>query len=259
MAKYDAESTVASQPLSEKSKEIRQRQDIDEETRQKLLDEVYDEYHIPLREQSHLRTLKYFNENKNNALGIFLLWFGAQYSYFTPYQLDSLYAQAGDIVRKSKRLQRTMEINTKKMQTAEGMPFTDFTIENGNIDGSSVSLSDYVGKGKYVLVDFWASWCSPCLAEIPTLVEVYEKYKGDKFEILGIAVWEKREATMKYLERHGSQWPQIIDAANIPTTPYGIVGIPEIILFAPNGTIIARNLRGNRIKAKIAEVMANEN
>ena len=135
------------------------------------------------------------------------------------------------------------------------MPFTDFTIENGNLDGSKVSLSDYVGNGKYLLVDFWASWCAPCIAEIPTLKEVYSKYKGDKFEILGIAVWDKREETLKSLEKHNTTWSQIIDANRIPTELYGIDGIPHIILFGPDGTIVARGLRGDALKAKIAEIM----
>ena len=137
----------------------------------------------------------------------------------------------------------------------ESMLFIDFTIENGNLDGSKASLSDYVGKGKYVLVDFWASWCGPCIAEIPVLMEVYNKYKGDKFEILSVAVWDKREETLKSLEKHKIPWPQIIDADKIPTDLYGIKGIPHIILFGPDGKIIQRGLRGNALKAKVAEVI----
>jgi thiol-disulfide isomerase/thioredoxin len=172
-----------------------------------------------------------------------------------PDRLDSLYAQTGDAVRQFAPLQRVISINATARKTAEGMIFTEFTIENGNMDGSKASLSDYVGKGKYVLVDFWASWCGPCIAEIPTLVEVYNKYKCDKFELLGVAVWDKRDDTLGFIESHGSPWPQIIDANNIPTDLYGIRGIPHIILFGPDGKIIARNLRGDGLKAKVAEVM----
>jgi thiol-disulfide isomerase/thioredoxin len=140
--------------------------------------------------------------------------------------------------------------------TEEGKPFVDFTIETGNPDGSSVSLSDYVGKGKYVLVDFWASWCGPCRKEAPVIAAVYKKYKGARFEVLGVAVWDNREATLQAIEEDGNTWPQILDAQSIPTDIYGIQGIPHIILFGPDGTILARDLRGENLKNKIAEVMA---
>ncbi len=228
---------------------IRQNQVIDEETRKKQVDENIKRYTIKIDSLCS----KVFNANKNNAMGTFVLWNWS--NSLTPDQLDSVYAQAGDVVRKFKVLQSIIETNAKAKQTAAGMPFTDFIIENGNKDGSKVSLSDYVGKGKYVLVDFWASWCGPCIGEIPVIGEVYNKYKGDKFEVLGVAVWDEREETLKAIEKHNITWPTILDAGSIPTELYGISGIPHIILFGPDGTIIARELRGDGLKAKVAEVM----
>ena len=134
--------------------------------------------------------------------------------------------------------------------TDKTVMFTDFTIKQE--DGTEVSLSDYVGKGKYVLVDFWASWCAPCVAELPNLKSVYEKYKGDNFEILGVAVWDKTKDTKKAIEEHKIPWPQILNAQKIPTDLYGIQGIPHIILFGPDGEIIKRDLRGEAIP-KIVE------
>jgi len=95
----------------------------------------------------------------------------------------------------------------------------------------------------------------PCIAEIPVLLDVYNKYKGNKFELLGVAVWDKLDETLKSIETHNTPWPQILDAGDIPTTLYGISGIPHIILFGPDGTIVARDLRGDHLKAKVAEVM----
>ena len=138
-------------------------------------------------------------------------------------------------------------------KTAEGAMFTDFTIEQP--DGSKVSLSDYVGKGKYVLVDFWASWCGPCRAEIPNIKELYDKYHSKGLDVFGVAVWDKVEDTQKAIKELGIVWPQIINAQQIPTELYGIQGIPHIILFAPDGTIVARDLREEAIKEKVAEVM----
>jgi thiol-disulfide isomerase/thioredoxin len=156
-------------------------------------------------------------------------------------------------------IKQMAEVYENLNRTAEGQMFTDFTIENGNLDNTSARFSDYIGKGKYILVDFWASWCGPCLKEIPNLKAIYEKYKGDKFDILGVAVWDRREDTLNSIEKEGVKWNQIIDAQTIPTELYGIQGIPHIILFAPDGSIVKRNLRGNAIGEKIAEVLKTAN
>ncbi|MDR1381589.1 MAG: AhpC/TSA family protein [Tannerella sp.] len=215
---------------------------------------------VQLEEQQNLAFRRYnefnarhFSANKNNAIGasIFSSW-----TYeLSPGEVDSLYAELGEGVKHYQQIRAIMTANEKKIQTAEGMMFTDFTIENGNLDSTAVSLSGYVGRGKYVLVDFWASWCAPCIAENPVIAEVYRKYKGDRFEVLGIAVWDKREATLDAIRKHNIAWPQIIDAQMIPLDLYGINGIPHIILFGPDGTILARDLRGDALKAKVAEVM----
>jgi len=131
--------------------------------------------------------------------------------------------------------------------------FQDFTIEKGNLDGTTVKLSDYAGKGKYLIVDFWASWCGPCKGEIPNLKNVYEKYAGDDFDVLSIAVWDKEDASKEAIKSHGMTWKQIINAGKIPTDLYGIKGIPQIMLIGPDGTIIATDLRGENIEKTVAK------
>ncbi len=137
-------------------------------------------------------------------------------------------------------------------KTAEGKMFVDFEAE---YEGKVQKLSDYVGKGKYVLVDFWASWCGPCKAEIPNLIEVYNKYKSDKFTVLGVATWDKPKDTLKSIEQLGIPYPQIMNAQEAGSDAYGILGIPQIILFGPDGTILKRNLRGQMIEKTLSELL----
>ena len=247
LSNYLTELNAFNKASNEEYTKIMQNQDVNVDIRQKQTDVFIEQYY----EKVYTMCSKVFNANKNNILGTMILL----RTDLKPDQFDLLYLQGSDVVRNYKMLQNIFEKNVKAKQTAEGMPFTNFTIENGNVDGNKASLSDYVGKGKYVLVDFWASWCGPCMAEIPVLIEMYNKYKGDKFDLLGVAVWDKREETLKSIESKNIAWSQIIDAGSIPTDLYGIRGIPHIILFAPDGTIVARNLRGDGLKAKVAEVM----
>lgn len=137
-------------------------------------------------------------------------------------------------------------------KSACGQMFTDFQAE---YDGKIQKLSDYVGRGKYVLVDFWASWCGPCKAEIPNLIKVYNQYKGDKFEVLGVATWDEPKATLKAIEQMQIPYPQILNAQRAGSDAYGITGIPQIILFGPDGTILKRDLRGEQIEATIKELL----
>ena len=130
-------------------------------------------------------------------------------------------------------------------------PFTDFSVV---YNGKTTHLSDYVGRGQYVLVDFWASWCAPCREEIPSIIAVYNKYKSKGLQVLGIAVTDKPAHTETAIKELGITYPQIINSQKIATDAYGIQAIPYSILFAPDGTILARGLRGEELDAKLKEI-----
>lgn len=152
-----------------------------------------------------------------------------------------------DLMSPYQKNHTTVESHCKKYtamrMSQPGMPFLDFY--GITPDGDLVKLSDYVGKGKYVLVDYWASWCGPCKEEAEkTLRPLYEKYKDDdRFIILGVATWDEPENTMKALGKLKYPWPQIIGTGEHPMTLYGFDGIPQIMLFGPDGKLIARDLR----------------
>ena len=131
--------------------------------------------------------------------------------------------------------------------------FLDFTASLPG--GGTAKLSDFVGHGKYILVDFWASWCGPCRREIPNIKNVYETYHGDLFDIVSVAVWDKPEDSLEAIEEEGLVWNQLIDAGRVPTDLYGIEGIPHLILFGPDGTIVARDIRGPEIGAAVAKAL----
>lgn len=245
-AEFQKEEEEAYQNIRSKVRELRVTHEGDEEGFEAAVKGLLDENKASFE--------KYIIDNANNGLGKYALL--RVYGMFSPDEIEKMYSQLGENVKNSSMIQNIMRLTRAKVQTEEGKMFTDFTIENGNADNSSVSLSDYVGKGKYVLVDFWASWCGPCIRETPVIAEVYNKYKGDKFEVLGVAVWEEdRKNTLEAIEAHGIVWPQILDAKSIPTELYAIEGIPHIILFGPDGTILARGLRGEQLKAKVEEFM----
>lgn len=158
------------------------------------------------------------------------------------------YEGAGDKVKTNPDLTKQKDGWAKKLNTDEGEMFTDFSVE---YEGKTQKLSDYVGKGKYVLVDFWASWCGPCRHEIPFIKAVKERHSADSLVILGVATWDKPEDTQTAINNLGISWPQIMNAQKIGSDAYGISGIPEIILFSPEGKILARGLRENLIEAAI--------
>lgn len=139
-------------------------------------------------------------------------------------------------------------------KTAPGQMFTDFSVKMSN--GKTVKLSDYVGKGDYVVLDFFASWCGPCRREMPTLKGIYEKYNGKGLKVVGLAVWDEPADTKKCVKELALPWTIIDNAQSEATEIYGVSGIPHIIVFAPDGTILARDLRGNDLAAKVDELLA---
>lgn len=191
------------------------------------------------------------NKNITNPVGVLLL--KQNYYYMDVADLDPLMPQIPAAYDNDEAIVK-IKNNVEKMKaTAVGQKFTDFEMQTP--EGKTVKLSDYVGKGKVVLVDFWASWCGPCRAETPILAEVYNQYKDKGFQVLGVATWDQPKDTKKAIEDLKIIWPQILNAQNTPSELYGFNGIPHIILFGPDGTIVARDLRGDALKAKVKEMM----
>ncbi|MBR5055865.1 MAG: AhpC/TSA family protein [Bacteroidales bacterium] len=208
-----------------------------------------------LREEMYDLDFNFVKENINNPGAWAKLYNAAVMASTLEKQKELISGAAG----------RTLEIEDYKTvaeriatleKTAEGQPFTDFEMDDP--DGNKVKLSDWAGKGKYVLVDFWASWCGPCKAEMPNVVKCYHQYKDKGFDIVSVSLDTKKENWVKAIDEWGMPWHHMSDlkgwqceGADI----YAVTGVPHAMLLGPDGTILARGLYGESLYAKLAEVM----
>lgn len=144
-------------------------------------------------------------------------------------------------------------------KTAVGQMAMDFT--QNDVNDKPVKLSDF--KGKYVLLDFWASWCGPCRGENPNVVKAYNAYKDKNFTVLGVSLDNpgKKEDWLKAIEKDGLTWTHVSDLQgwnNAASKMYGVRGIPANYLIDPTGKIIAKDIRGEELQKKLAEVLGGE-
>ena len=193
-----------------------------------------------------------FNANADNPVGLTL--FMEKAYEMNLQELDSA-LNAHPVLASSQRVQKLRKALVNKAETSVGQMFKDFEIKAA--DGSVQRLSDYVGKGQYTLVDFWASWCGPCIRETKVIKELYNKYNEKGLEVLGVAVWDEPANTLKAIEQHQLPWKQIINAQSIPTDIYGISGIPCIILFDPEGRIVSRDKQDDALVNDVDNAMSS--
>ena len=141
-------------------------------------------------------------------------------------------------------------------KNAVGQPFLEINLPD--VNGNALPLSSVVGEGKWVLIDFWASWCGPCMGEVPYLVDAYGKYHDKGFEIYGVSLDSEKEPWLKAIEDNQMYWIHVSDIKYWQceaAATYGVNAIPSNFLIGPDGKIAAKNLRGEALEEKLAEIL----
>lgn len=196
------------------------------------------------------------NVKKNIATPVGVYMYKSTYYMNTLEENEALLKLIPAQYLKDEAIAKIQQSIDQQKKTAVGTKFIDFEMKTP--DGKAIKLSDYVGKGKVVLVDFWASWCGPCRQEMPNLVDAYKMYKGKNFEIVGVSLDQTDKDWKDAIKKLNITWPQMSDlkfwnseAAKL----YAVSSIPHTILIDGQGTIIARGLQGEDLHKKLAEVL----
>ena len=241
------------EPFAEEFRKLASNMTLDQAEREKQSQKLIEQI-TPIEEQLNKEIRQIINENKDNLIPA---------AYITNIVYDCDAAELKDLLASSRPYAshpmlahaRQALADIERANAIIGKPFTD--LEMNDTEGKAHKLSEYCGKGHYVLIDFWASWCGPCRMEMPNVKENYEKYHAKGFDVVGLSFDNKADAWKKAINDMGLNWIHLSDLKgwrSIAAQTYGIQGIPASLLVDPKGIIVARDLRGEALGKKLAEI-----
>ena len=229
------ESKVASQP----------------QNRAAILEEMKPQYESYIK-QLNSQILKFAADNKGTLASFYAM------NTLSPQEFEAELVKFADEVKDEIKGNATVDTFVKQMALLKtvqiGQVAPAFTANTA--DGKAVSLSDY--KGKYVLVDFWASWCQPCRQENPNVVKMYNKYKNNNFDVLGISLDTDKAAWLGAVKADGLTWTHVSELKDFngeTVKKYQVQAIPTSYLIDPAGKIAAKNLRGDELDAFLSKTL----
>ncbi|MBQ9473815.1 MAG: AhpC/TSA family protein [Bacteroidales bacterium] len=198
---------------------------------------------------------EYVGNHSNDLAGVRILYSALVTGLIDEDTYLRLYGTCGEVVQKHEQIALTKQMIEARDASNVGNKFIEV---NGTIDGKEAHLSDYVGKGSWVLVDFWASWCRPCREEMPFLKQALEKYSGQGLQLISIAVNDDAEKALNTAKELEMTWPVMTDTKETDIVSWGFASIPQVFLLDPDGTIVLKEMRGEELIKAIGDKLAGK-